>query len=192
MIAPEEITRVDVLYGPFSALYPGNAIGTTIAISTSRPDKFSGSVRVAGQDQGFDQYGASGHYRNYQASALLADRLASGLWYKLMLNHQDASSQPMGYYGISANAAGAFPTAGGSGPATPVSGIVYDNNAFGLRRAIFGANAGALDRSLQNTAKLTIGYEISPALSTEALLAWWSNDSRNSNQTFLRLSLIHI
>lgn len=186
MIAPEEMTRVDVLYGPFSALYPGNAIGTTIAVTTSRPTGFSGSVRVAGQDQSYAQYGASDHYRNFQASALLADKLASGLWYKLMLNHQDATSQPMGYYAISANAAGAFPAAGGSAAATPVTGIVYDNNAFGLPRALFGANAGAIDHTLQNTAKLTFGYDISSALSTEALLAWWGNDSKTSNQTFLR------
>jgi len=186
MVAPEEMSRIDVLYGPFSALYPGNAIGTTIAITTSRPTGFSGSVRLAGQDQDFDQYGAGDHYRNYQASALLADRLASGLWYKLMVNHQDATSQPMGYYTVSANAAGAFPGAAGAGAATPVSGIVYDTNAFGLRRAIFGANTGAIDHTLQNTAKLTVGYDFSPSISTEAMLAWWSNDSTTSNQTFLR------
>lgn len=51
MLSPEEMSRVDVLYGPFSALYPGNSMGTTIAISTSRPTAFAGSVRIAGQDQ---------------------------------------------------------------------------------------------------------------------------------------------
>ena len=39
MIAPEEIERVDVLYGPFSAIYPGNSIGTTVAVRTRRPDE---------------------------------------------------------------------------------------------------------------------------------------------------------
>nr|WP_315219112.1 TonB-dependent receptor plug domain-containing protein [uncultured Duganella sp.] len=109
MIAPEEMTRVDVLYGPFSALYPGNSIGTTIAVTTSRPTKFEGSARVAVQDQTFDQYGLKDHYRNYQGSALIGDRLASGLWYKLMVNHQDSTSQPMGYYTATANAAGVLP-----------------------------------------------------------------------------------
>ena len=27
MVSPAEIDRVDVIYGPFSALYPGNSIG---------------------------------------------------------------------------------------------------------------------------------------------------------------------
>ncbi|WP_371867310.1 TonB-dependent receptor [Duganella lactea] len=185
MIAPEEMSRVDVLYGPFSALYPGNSIGTTIAVTTSRPSAFSGSVRIVGQDQASDQYGVKDHYRNYQASALLGEKLASGLWYKLMLNHQDATSQPMSYYGANANAAGVFTVAAGAA-ATPVSGIVYDTGPYGMRRAIFGANTGAIDHTIQNTAKATLGYDISPMLSVEGFVAWWGNDSVTRNQTFLR------
>ncbi|MQA18669.1 TonB-dependent receptor [Rugamonas rivuli] len=185
MIAPEEITRIDVLYGPFSALYPGNAMGTTIAVSTSRPTRFGGSVRLAMQDQSFDQYGDKGHYRNYQGSALIGDRLASGLWYKLMLNHQDSTSQPMGYYTVTANAAGAFPVPAG-GAATPVTGIRYDTGPFGTKRAIFGANAGAIDHTQQNTAKATFGYDFSPVLGAEGFVAWWGNQSVTRNQTFLR------
>jgi len=178
MIAPEEMARVEVLYGPYSALYPGNAIGTTIAVTTSRPTAFSGAVRVAGQDQSYDQYGVADHFRNYQASALLADKLPSGLWYKLMVNHQDATSQPIGYYA-------ATPVTGG-GAATPVTGIAYDTGPFGTRRAMMGANTGAIDHTIQNTAKVTLGYDFSPTISTEAMLAWWSNDSTTRNQTFLR------
>jgi iron complex outermembrane receptor protein len=186
MIAPEEITRVDVLYGPFSALYPGNAIGTTIAVSTSRPTTFGGSVRLAMQDQSFDQYGDKDRYRNYQGSALIGDKLASGLWYKLMLNHQDATSQPMGYYTATANAAGVFAPPAVGGAAIPVTGIRYDTGPFGTRRAIFGANTGAIDHTLQNTAKASFGYDFSPTLGAEGFLAWWGNQSVTSNRTFLR------
>jgi iron complex outermembrane receptor protein len=185
MIAPEEMTRVDVMYGPFSALYPGNAIGTTIAVTTSRPTSFGGAVRIAMQDQAFAQYGLRDHYRNYQASALIGDRLASGLWYKLMLNHQDATSQPMGYYTVNANGAGAFPVAAG-GAATPVTGVAYDKGPFGLRRAILGANTGVIDHTLQDTAKLTVGIDVGPALSADAFVAWWGNRSVTRNQSFLR------
>ncbi|NGZ86271.1 TonB-dependent receptor [Duganella aceris] len=186
MIAPEEIARIDVFYGPFSALYAGNSIGTTIAVTTTRPATFSGSVRLAMQDQSFDQYGQKDHYRNYQSSALIGDKLASGLWYKLMLNHQDSTSQPMGYYTATANAAGAFTAPAGGAPATPVTGVVYDTGPFGTRRAIFGANAGAIDHTLQNTAKASFGYDFSPTVSAEGFVAWWSNESVTRNQTFLR------
>lgn len=186
MVAPEEMARIDVMYGPFSALYPGNAIGTTIAITTSKPAAFQGSARLAMQDQDFDQYGLHQHYRNYQGSTLLGDRFDSSLWYKLMLNHQDATSQPMGYYTVSAGQNGLFAAPAGAAPATPVSGIVYDTGATGLRRAVFGANTGAIDHTLQNTAKATLGYDLNPGLSVEGFVAWWGNQSVTRNQTFLR------
>lgn len=37
MVFPEDIAQVDVIYGPFSALYPGNSMGATVAITTKMP-----------------------------------------------------------------------------------------------------------------------------------------------------------
>lgn len=37
MVSPDEIQQVDVIYGPFSALYPGNSLGATVLISTRMP-----------------------------------------------------------------------------------------------------------------------------------------------------------
>ena len=190
MVAPEEMARVDVLYGPFSAIYPGNSIGTTIAITTTRPAKFEASARVAAQSQDYDLYGLRGRYNNYQASALIGDRLASGLWYKLMANHQDANSQPMQYYTVNADAAGVFakPAAVGTGAGAvlPVSGVLYDTAPTGQRRAVFGANAGAIDHTRQHTLKASFGYDIGPSLAAEGFLAWWDNQSVTRNQSLLR------
>lgn len=186
MLAPEEIVSVEALYGPFSALYPGNSIGTTIEIATSRPEKFGGAVRVAGQVQEYDHYGLKDRYRNYQASLLLGDRLASGLWYKLLVNRQDSTSEPMQYYSVTANDDGSFTPPKGDARATPVRGIVYDTAPTGQRRAIFGPNAGAIDHTRQNTVKLSMGYDFTPELSADGFLAWWSNDTKTGNQSFLR------
>ncbi|HEU5435268.1 MAG TPA: TonB-dependent receptor plug domain-containing protein, partial [Telluria sp.] len=40
MVTPEEIERVDVLYGPFSAAYPGGSVGAVVDYQTRMPDKF--------------------------------------------------------------------------------------------------------------------------------------------------------
>ncbi len=186
MVAPEEMARVDVLYGPFSAIYPGNSIGTTIAIGTTRPARFEGSARVAAQTQDYDLYGLRGRYSNYQASALLGDRLASGLWYKLMANHQDATSQPMQYYTVNADGAGVFAAPPGAGPALPVTGVLYDTAPTGQRRAVFGASAGAVDHTRQNTVKATFGYDFNAGLAAEGFLAWWDNRTATRNQSLLR------
>src|SRR6476661_8375297 len=37
MVSPEEIEKVDVLYGPFSAQYPGNAIGAVVTLRRGCP-----------------------------------------------------------------------------------------------------------------------------------------------------------
>src|SRR3954471_8681649 len=60
MVSPEEIDRVDVFYGPFSAAYPGNSIGAVVNLTTRMPEEPEGSLRVATSVQSFDQYGTHG------------------------------------------------------------------------------------------------------------------------------------
>ena len=186
MIAPEEMGRIDVLYGPFSAIYPGNSMGTTVAITTTRPKGFEGSVRMAVQSQKFDLYGAGDTYNNYQASALIGDRAANGLWWRLMLNRQDSTSQPMQWLTVDATPAGTFTPPAGAGAAVPVTGVLYDTGPKGLRRAVLGASAGAVDHTIQHTVKATLGYDLGRDVSVEGFAAAWRNDSTNHSSTFLR------
>src|SRR5881628_3685906 len=44
MVTPQEIARIDVLYGPFSAAYPGNSIGAVINITTRLPEGLEASA----------------------------------------------------------------------------------------------------------------------------------------------------
>src|SRR3954469_3118852 len=60
MVSPEEIDRVDVFYGPFSAAYPANSIGAVVNLTTRMPEEPEGSLRVATSVQSFDQYGTHG------------------------------------------------------------------------------------------------------------------------------------
>jgi iron complex outermembrane receptor protein len=184
MISPEAIERVDVLYGPYSALYPGNSIGTTIAVSQHAPKAFEISGRVIGYQEHFDQYGHSDRFDGNQLSLHLGQRLESGLWFTGDVNHQNATSHPMQYYTVSANAAGAFPTT--SGAATPVTGIVYDTDPKGLKRAVFGASTGAIDHTVQDTLNLRAGYRFTPTLEASGMASWWTNNTDNSNNPWLR------
>src|SRR5439155_3755181 len=43
LVAPEEIQRIDFLYGPFAAMYPGNSIGGVLQITTRRRRSRSGT-----------------------------------------------------------------------------------------------------------------------------------------------------
>jgi len=140
-------------------------------------------VRATGSSARLSQYGDTDDYRGGQLSAYLGARLRSG-WGALTFNHQDATGQPMQYFTITANPAGSFPAA--TGPATRVSGIQYDSDPKGLRRAVFGPNAGAIDHAVQNSLKLRLGYSITPGLEASALAAGWTDTSTTSDRTFLR------
>lgn len=184
MVAPEEIERVDVLYGPFSALYPGNSIGTTVAITTRRPRRFEASARLTQAFQRYEAYGQSERFDAWQASGFVGDRLPSGLSYALGVNHQDSTSQPMQYFTVDARPDGRFATL--PGPATPVSGIQYDTGPKGLPRAVLGASGGAIDHTVQDHAKLRLGYDFSATVQADGFVGLWQNDSRATNRSFLR------
>ena len=56
MVAPQQVERIDVMYGPFSAAYPGNSYGAVTEIATRMPKKLEGSIEVTGAIQHFGQY----------------------------------------------------------------------------------------------------------------------------------------
>lgn len=189
MISPESIERVDVLYGPYSALFPGNSIGTTVAVTQHLPKAFELSGRAMGYRQSFSEYGHKDRYDGSQFSLHLGDRLDSGLWYAADLNHQDSTSQPMQYHTVPAKASGAFPDAPTPDPANPVrpvTGIVYDTDPQGRKRAVFGASGGAIDHTVQDTLNLRAGYRFTPVLEARVMSSWWHNDSETRNVSFLR------
>src|SRR4051812_24627708 len=44
LVVPAEIDRIEVMYGPFAAGFPGNAMGAVVEISTRLPEKAEGSI----------------------------------------------------------------------------------------------------------------------------------------------------
>src|SRR3954466_5487416 len=63
MVSPEEIDRVDVLYGPFSAAFPGNSAGAVVDYVTRMPEQFEAHVRASSFGQQFDVYRTNETYR---------------------------------------------------------------------------------------------------------------------------------
>jgi len=184
MITPEVLERVDVMYGPFSAVHAGNSIGTTIVVTERAPRRLEWGVRATGASQRLSAYGTDDRYGSGQLSAYVGGRASSGLWGAVAFNHQDSLSQPMQWFNVVTNAAGAFPAV--SGDATRVSGILYDTDPLGRSRAVFGANSGAIDHTVQDAVKVRAGYSRGGLVDLSGMAAIWRNDSRNRNRTFLR------
>lgn len=184
MLTPAAIERVDVLYGPFSAIHPGNSIGTTVVVTERSPEKLEWNVAVTGYGQNFDQYNDAETFRGGQSSVYLGKRFNPRFWSSLTFNHQDNTGQPMQWFNVTRNAVGDFPAT--TGPATPVSGIRYDADYYGRERAVFGSNNGAIDHTVQDSLKGRVGVMITPTLEASALVGGWRNDTETRNKTFLR------
>jgi iron complex outermembrane receptor protein len=175
MVAPEEISRIDVMYGPFAAQYPGNSMGEVIEISTRMPEAFETSAQTEGALQSFDQYATRDTYSTYQLSAGIGDRRgAFAFW--LGLNHLDTYGQPLSYITLrrppSASAAG-----------TPVSGAFADVNRTGAPIAVIGA--GGLEHQIQDNVTLKLGYEPGDRLSLRYTLALFDQTDNASVQSYL-------
>jgi len=96
LVAPEEIQRVDFLYGPFSAAYPGNSAGGVLLITTRMPEKFEITAKQTEALQTFDFYKTKNTYRTDQTSVSVGDK-KDNFSYFLSGNFQNSYSQPLAW-----------------------------------------------------------------------------------------------
>jgi iron complex outermembrane receptor protein len=176
MVAPDEIERIDVMYGPFSAMYPGNSYGAVTDITTRMPQRFEAGATISGASQNFSQYGTSDHYPATQANINLGNRSGAFSWW-LSVNHLSSFSQPVTYLTVNQSTTAA-------GAALPViSGAFADRNRTGAAIQVIGA--GNLTHTVQDSAKLKLAYDISPALTAAYTLGYWQNSAQAVSQSYL-------
>ena len=177
MVGVEEIARVDVLYGPFSALYPGNSAGGVVLISTRLPDHFEAHAKFDMFGQQFNLYGTNQSYRGTHSSVSLGNKV--GAWsYQLTADHLDNQGHPQTFG--TANQA----TVSGAPAFTSVSGAQRDLDTSGNPRIITSA-IGA-DHTLQDNGKIKLVYDFSTAVRATAWLGVWQNKSTTSVSTYLQ------
>ncbi|MBV9932189.1 MAG: TonB-dependent receptor [Alphaproteobacteria bacterium] len=153
MISPEEIARVDVLYGPFSAAHPGNSVGAVVAMTTRLPDKAEGSLKAATSVQSFDQYGSHGLFPSYQLAGTLGGRAGRLRWF-VAADAVDSRGQPLAYVTVARGAAGSGGLAVGGGYA--------DVNRAGAPIWVIGA--GGIEAQRQETLKVHLAYDLAANL----------------------------
>lgn len=177
MVGPDDLARVDILYGPFSALLPGNSMGTTIALTLRKPEAFEAGAQTQVMRQHYsDAYGFSHNVTGNHESASLGDRIGR-LWYALSVDRLENDSQPMQY----ATPNSVFT---GGQASVPVTGAVRDLGPGGQPRVILGAQM--LERTQQLQETLRLGYAFSERLEATLTLGHWENHFADRAESFLR------
>jgi len=177
MVAPEEIERVDVLYGPFSAAYGGNSVGAVVDYVTRMPKQFEAHARVAYVRQPFELYNTNMTSTARQSSMSLGDRHGAWSWF-VSVNRTDSDGQPQTYT-TRAIASGAV---GGNG--VPVTGAVAGKDRS--NREIYILGTATQYSTVQDHAKFKVAYDFSPTVRASYSLGWWQNDSSGSPNSYLR------
>lgn len=170
LVAPEEIERVDFLYGPFSAAYPGNSIGGVLLITTRMPEKFEMTTKQTEAFQTFDRYNTKGTYRTDQTSISVGDKKGS-FSYFISGNFQNSYSQPLTWVTNTAIPAG-------------TTGAIPQLNKLGTPANVVGAG-GLLHTEMANV-KGKFAWDITPLVKATWTTGYWSNDANSDVQTYLR------
>ncbi len=169
LIAPVEIERMDMMYGPFAAQYPGNSMGAVLEITTRMPERLEGSVTQTTAWQDFSLYSTHQHYLMSQTAATIGDR-AGKFSYWVNVNYQDSHSQPLTYV---TNAT--FPTGTTGGYAA--------NNKLGAAADVVGAS-GLLHTQMTNS-KVKLAYDFTPTLRASYTFGAWRNEAHSDVQSYL-------
>lgn len=177
LVLPEEVERVDVLYGPFSAAYPGNSVGAVVDYVTRLPTRFEAHARVAAFTQPFSLGAGDGSYRGWQSSASIGSRAGDTAWW-LSLARTDSQGQPVTF----PNRLRSQAVAGASG--VPVTGAVAGRNPAGAEWWLLG-DATQYD-TVQDSARLKLAHDFGGGLRLTWLGALWRNVSHGDSRSWLR------
>ncbi|ELX08486.1 TonB-dependent receptor [Janthinobacterium sp. HH01] len=175
MVSPEQIDRVDVLYGPFSAAYGGNSVGAVVDYVTRMPTKFEAHAKLTLTHQPFDLYGTSDSYDGKRASIALGDRQGVWSWY-VDMSRTDSEGQPLTFPAKNVSKP--------SGAGIPVTGAVAGLDRTNSNWLLLGA--GTQYHTVQDQFKAKLAYDFSPTVRATYTFGLWRNDSEGRPETYLR------
>lgn len=176
LVTPEEIERVDVLYGPFSAAYPGNSVGAVVDYVTRMPKQFQAHAKLVGFSENFQLYGTDKSYSGKQLSASLGNKQGDLSWW-VNLNQLDSDGHPI----VFANKLISSGVVSNAGKA--VTGAIADKNPQGQDWWVLGATGQY--HTTQDHAKIKLAYDFSPVLRASYTMGYWRNTMNSGADTYL-------
>lgn len=177
LVTPEEIERVDVMYGPFSAAYSGNSVGAVVDYVTRMPTKFEAHVATGYTLQPFNLYATDSNFKAWNASASVGNK-SGNFSYWINYNHSDSSGQPL-TFATRLRSAGVASTSG-----TAVTGAILDANNANAPWFILGT--GTQYDTVQDHVKAKIAYDFSPTMRATYTFGVWQNSSDGNPVSYLR------
>ena len=172
LVSPNEIERIDMMLGPYSAAYAGNSMGAVMEITTRLPKRLEGQIMQTQARQSFDLYGTKASFLTSQTGASVGNRFGK-LAFWASGNYQQSSSQPLSYV-----TSASFPAG--------TSGGISEQNKLGASANVLGAS-GLLQTRMTN-GKVKLAYDITPTLRAAYTVGLWRNDGNSGVDSYINAS----
>ncbi|MDP2809794.1 MAG: TonB-dependent receptor [Rhodocyclaceae bacterium] len=179
LVSQDAIDRVDVMYGPFSALYPGNSVGGVVLMTTHMPTQFESHAKLDTFGQNFKLYGTDKNFTGAHGSASVGNKV--GDWsFRLSVDRLDNHSHPTDY----ASAKAKTGAAAVAGTFTEVTGAQFDNDIANAPRVLTAATS--MDHTVKDDGTIKVAYDFSPTVRATYTGNIWQNTSDKLIDSYLR------
>ena len=183
LIGPGEIKSVEVIGGPFSAEYSGNAMGGVINYTTLMPQKREVYTEATYMLQPYNSMGTNKDLQGFKTFGSYGDKFGKFSTY-FSYNHLENEGQPMTptvVTGITTVGAAATPSFGALNETNPKG-----NGTGGASGApMLQTGSDGIYHSVDDLYKWKGQYEINPELKTSIVAAFEDLDVTHVGQSFL-------
>ena len=164
-----------MLYGPFSAAYPGNSIGAVVNITTRLPDTLEATVTAGTNVQRFNQYATHDTLPATQIGGTIGDRFGRFAVFA-SIDHVTSNGQPLLY--VTATQPAATSAAGQA-----VTGAYSGVNRLGQPIQVLGASG--FEHQVQDHLKLKAALDVTPDIRLTYVGGLFLNDTHAHADTYL-------
>lgn len=186
VVGPDEVRQVDIVYGPYSARYPGNSMGGIVNITTRAPDHTGAFANLQSFEQDYDQFATHDSLWGYSAEGGFSWKpKGSGWGLRISARRLINQAQPMQFYQLGYSASAYDDPAAG----TPVTGAMIDPKLMpagssGVVTPVIGDYS--MIRTRQDQTRGELRYDRG-AVHGELLFSyWWNTEKTLDPKTYLR------
>ncbi len=169
IIAPEEIVSTEVMYGPYSAQYSGNAMNGVVHMHTRQPAEQEFTIRTNYFVQNFDKYGTDETVDGYKTFLSYGDRIGK-LSYYFFQQRFEGEAQPQQFV----SSTGLTPN---SAAGTAATGVFADVDPQNQNRVVYGTID--FNDIEQDVYKFKTAFDFTDELRLQLTVGYW--ETRNED-----------
>ncbi|MGN6270796.1 MAG: TonB-dependent receptor [Sphingomonas sp.] len=186
VVGPDEVKQFDIVYGPYSARYPGNSMGGIVNITTRPPDRTGAFVNLQNFHQSYDQFATHDDLWGYSAEGGFSWKPKESAWgVRVSARRLVNQGQPMQFYQLGYSASVYDdPHAG-----TAVTGAVIDPRLMpagssGVVTPVVGDYS--VTRTRQDQARGELRYDRGDVHGELLFAYWWNTEKTLAPKTYLK------